>query len=98
LDRDNPIDFDVGNHYTATHPKSAMVNRLMLRALTADGRVTVMNREVTLVQGGVARTSTLPDRAALRALLVAHFGFDLPAVDNLCVPSIPEWRAVDGVA
>jgi N-hydroxyarylamine O-acetyltransferase len=37
----------VANHFTATHPASAFVNRLMLRALTSDAYVTVMNRNVT---------------------------------------------------
>ena len=31
-------------------------------------------------------------RAALRALLVEHFGFDLPEVEQLRVPSIVEWE------
>ena len=43
LDHDNPTDFEVGNHFTATHPGSPFRNRIMMRALTADGRVTVMN-------------------------------------------------------
>src|SRR5689334_14937642 len=30
LERDNLVDFEVGNHYTATHPGSPFVNRLML--------------------------------------------------------------------
>jgi N-hydroxyarylamine O-acetyltransferase len=92
LDRDNPIDFDVGNHYASTYPKSAMVNCLMLRALTPAGRVAVMNREVTIVEDGVTRVSELADRRALRTLLVQRFGFDLPEAETLRVPAIPEWR------
>ncbi len=92
LEADNPIDFVVANHYTATHPASPFVNRIMLRALTGDGRVTVMNRDVTIRQGTEIRTFALADRAALRALLVEHFGFDLPEVEALRVPSIEEWR------
>ena len=37
LEADNLVDFEVGNHYTATHPASPFVNRLMLRAMTPDG-------------------------------------------------------------
>src|SRR6185312_2360850 len=80
LEADNLIDFEVGNHYTATHPASPFVNRLLLRATTPEGYVSVMNRSVTLVDGGVARSSELADRAALRAMLNDHFGFDLPEV------------------
>lgn len=92
LDADNVVDFEVGNHYTSTHPKSGFVNRLALRALTDDGRVTAMNRDVTIWKGGVPHRSQLADRRALRALLAEHFGFDLPEVESLRVPMIPEWE------
>jgi len=92
LDLDNPIDFEMGNYYTSTHPASPFVNRIMMRALTKDGRVGVMNRDVTVWQGSELRQSQLADRAALRALVVEHFGFDLPEVERLRVPSISEWR------
>jgi len=92
LDRDNLVDFEVANHYTATYPGSPFVNRILLRALTLDGRVSVMNRDVTVRRGDAVETMQVPDRAALRALLNAHFGFDLPEVETLRVPSIPEWR------
>jgi N-hydroxyarylamine O-acetyltransferase len=38
-----------------------------------------------------ATSSQLADRGALRSLLIEHFGFDLPEVEHLRVPSIPEW-------
>jgi N-hydroxyarylamine O-acetyltransferase len=85
------VDFEMGNHYTSTHPTSPFVNRIMMRALTDDGRVTVMNRDVTFWHGNTPEPTQLADRAALRALLVDHFGFDLAEVDQLRVPSIPEW-------
>jgi len=91
LERDNLVDFDVGNHYTSTHPASPFVNRIMMRALTADGRVTVMNRDVTVWRGNRPQSIELADRAALRALLIKYFGFDLPEVEELRVPSIPQW-------
>jgi N-hydroxyarylamine O-acetyltransferase len=91
LDHQNPVDFEVGNHFTSTHPKSPFMNMILMRALTADGRVTVMNRDVTIWRGGVAQPATLADRAALRALLAEHFGFDLPEVEQMTVPAIAEW-------
>ena len=92
IEADNAIDFVVANHYTSTHPDSAFVNRIMLRALTDTGRIAVMNRDVTIRTGGASRTMQLADRAALRALLTEHFDFDLPEVEALRVPSIDEWR------
>ncbi len=91
LDQDNLVDFEVGNHFTATHRTSPFVNRIMMRALTADGRVSLMNRDLTLRRGSEVYSTQLADRTALRALLVEYFGFDLPEVERLRVPSIPEW-------
>jgi N-hydroxyarylamine O-acetyltransferase len=91
LDPENPQDFEMGNHYTASHPSSGFVNRIMLRAYMPGGQVTVSNRDVTVRGGEQVQTSQLADRAALRALLQQHFGFDLPQVERMRVPSIPEW-------
>ncbi|MCA1596984.1 MAG: arylamine N-acetyltransferase [Chloroflexi bacterium] len=91
MEPENPVDFEVGNHFTATHPDSPFVNRIMMRALTPGGRVTVMNRDLTTWQGDTPSPGHIADRAALRALLVEHFGFDLPEVEQLRVPAIPEW-------
>ena len=91
LEEDNPADFAMGNHYTSTYPASPFVNRILLRALTPEGRVSVMNRDVTVRRGSVSESTKLADRAALRALLERDFGFDLPEVEQIRVPSIPEW-------
>jgi N-hydroxyarylamine O-acetyltransferase len=91
LDLDNAIDFEMGNHFTSTWPGSPFLNRLTLRAFTSDARVTVMNRDVTVRRGDVTETRQLVDRADLRALLERDFGFDLPEVATLRIPSVPEW-------
>lgn len=92
LERENLVDFDMGNHFTATYPASPFVNRIMMRAFTEQGRITVMNRDVTTWHGDESHSAQLSDRVALRTLLFEHFGFDLPEVESLCVPAIPEWR------
>jgi N-hydroxyarylamine O-acetyltransferase len=91
LEQEYPVDFELGNHYTSTHPDSGFRHHIMLRALTPDGRIGVMNRDVTHWRDGTPRRYQLADRAALRALLAEHFGFDLPEVERLRVPAIPEW-------
>jgi N-hydroxyarylamine O-acetyltransferase len=85
-----PIDFVLANHYTATHPRSPFTQRLMMRAFTADGRVTVMNRDVSRWRGDAAEATRLADRDALAALLADAFGFTLD-VSRLVVPSIVDW-------
>jgi N-hydroxyarylamine O-acetyltransferase len=92
LEPESPMDFVMGNHFTSTWPQSPFVQRLMLRALTPDGRrVSVMNRDVTVARDGVFDKSQLVDRASLRRLLAEHFGFDLPEAESLKVPTVPEW-------
>jgi N-hydroxyarylamine O-acetyltransferase len=91
LEQENPVDFEMGNHFTSTHPSSAFVNRLMLRALTPDGRVTVMNQDAKIHAKGAPPVARTLDRPGLRALLDEFFGFDLPEVDRLRVPTVPEW-------
>ncbi len=86
-----PIDFEVANHFTATHPNSMFVNRILASAVTPDGRVNVLNQDVTHLRGGEATTARLPDRAALRSLLAEHLGFDLPDIETLHAPAIPDW-------
>ncbi len=91
LEHDIPIDFEMANHYTATHPRSPFTQRLMMRAFTPDGQVRVMNRDVTVIRGGESETHPLADRAALRRLVAEHFGFDLPAIESIQLPMVPEW-------
>jgi N-hydroxyarylamine O-acetyltransferase len=91
FEAESPIDSVMANHFTSTWADSPFVNRLMLRALTPDGRVTVMNRDVTIARGGRFDKTQLADRAALKALLADHFDIDLPEIDRLRVPSVPEW-------
>jgi N-hydroxyarylamine O-acetyltransferase len=91
LEHDNPVDFVMANHFTATYPTSPFVNRIMARAFTDDGEVRISNRDVTRTRGDSIEKSVLPDRRALREVVAAHFGFDLPALESVRVLSIPEW-------
>jgi N-hydroxyarylamine O-acetyltransferase len=81
----------MANHFTATHPSSPFVSNLFLSLFKPDGRVSAMNRNVIVRRGGETLSSKLADRAALRTLLVEQFGIDLPEVERLSVPMIPEW-------
>ena len=87
LEAEQPIDFELANHYTSTHPKSPFTSRLMMRSFSQGKRVTVMNRDLTIG----TEIMQLPDRAALRGVLRDHFGFDLD-VTQLRIASVPEWQ------
>jgi N-hydroxyarylamine O-acetyltransferase len=90
LEVDVPIDFDMANHFTATWPTSPFVQRMVVHAVTPDGYVGVMNRDVTIMRGDAAEKLQLADRAALRDLLATHVGFDLD-VSGLRIPTVPDW-------
>jgi len=88
FEHDQPVDFEMANHFTSTYPSSPFVTRLMMRAFTADGRVTVMNRDVTITRGAETETFQLADGAALRELVATYFGFgDGLDLGNLRLPS-----------
>jgi len=91
LEQENLVDFEVANHFIATHTASPFVNRIMLSVATPEGRVSIMNRDVTILHRGESRSVVLANRSALRSLLAEYFGFDLPEVEHLKVPTLPEW-------
>lgn len=86
-----PIDFEVANHYTATHPASLFMNSILASAVIPNGRVNVMNRDLTRIIRGTATRTELADRKALRTVLRRYFGFDLPEVETMRVPAVPAW-------
>ena len=95
LERDIPIDFEMANHFTATHPSSPFTTRLMMAFHDRDGRTTVSNRDVTRYRGGdeVVDTRQLADRAALRELVARLLHVDLPELEHVRIASVPEWAA-----
>jgi N-hydroxyarylamine O-acetyltransferase len=91
LEPAEPVDFVMANHFVSTFPGSPFVTTLMLRAITTKGRVSVMNRALTRRDERGETKQVLESRAALRTLLNEDFGFDLPEIESLRVPSMPEW-------
>ena len=63
----------------------------MIRALTPGGRVSAMNRDVTVLQDGAVEKLSSPTAPSCARCSAGHFGFDLPEVERLRVPSVPEW-------
>lgn len=88
LEHDLPIDFEMANHFTATFLQSPFVQGIRMRAFTARGECRIANRDVT-VEG---EKFQLADRKQLREVVAKHFGFDLPALESMRVPAIPEWN------
>jgi N-hydroxyarylamine O-acetyltransferase len=45
-----------------------------------------------MIRNGTAELTQLADRKALRALVVQHFGFDLPELETMRVDGVPGWQ------
>jgi N-hydroxyarylamine O-acetyltransferase len=86
-----PIDFELSNHYVATHPDSIFRSAMMLSRFTETGRATAINRDATIRHAGDATSWQLEDRQALRRFAAEHLGVDLPELETLVVPAIPGW-------
>ena len=91
LEEEHPVDFEMSNHFMATHPRASMRNQILASAVFPGGRVNIFNRDVTIIRGARVETYQLPDRSALRGLIAEHFGYDLPGVETMRVPNAPGW-------
>jgi N-hydroxyarylamine O-acetyltransferase len=72
-----PVDYEVANHYTSTHPNSIFLHNLMVSLPTERGRRTLHNRKFALNVDGDARTRDLGDDELI-GVLRDHFGLTLP--------------------
>lgn len=92
MEEEYPVDFEMMNHYIATHPASFFTRNVLASAATKEGRVNVMNQGVNIIRAGAAEAMQLGDRKALRSLIAQHFGFDLPELETMRVESVPGWQ------
>ena len=92
MEEEYPVDVEMMNHYIATHPASFFTHNILASAATREGRVNIMNQGVNVIRNGVAESTQLPDRKALRSLIAQHFGFDLPELESMRVDGVPGWQ------
>jgi len=85
------IDREVANWFTSAHPQSHFRNRLMAARATEDGRITLLNRELTHRHAdGRTVTRTIRDEDDLLAALADEFGLELPPGTRFPCPWI-DW-------
>jgi N-hydroxyarylamine O-acetyltransferase len=72
-----PVDLEMANHYTSTHPDSRFVQTLTAQLRTPEGRWTLRNLELTSRDARGARTEPVAE-GDLLGLLRTRFGIDLP--------------------
>jgi N-hydroxyarylamine O-acetyltransferase len=74
----HPVDFEMSNWYTSTHPDSRFVQTITAQHSTRDARYVLRNREFTVVRGEQATTRTVEDDEELLRVLAESFGLDFP--------------------
>lgn len=82
-----PIDFEVGNWYSCTHPKAHFKNNLIVTRARPDGRVFIFNREFTRrALDGHAEKRDLASPDELLEILDRDFGLVFPRATRFGPP------------
>ncbi|HEY1259169.1 MAG TPA: arylamine N-acetyltransferase [Stellaceae bacterium] len=89
-----PVDYEVANWFTSTHPASLFVNHLIASRATAGRRHALFNNRYTVRgrDGGIER-KVLPDAAALHSILDREFGIAMPEPDIAAIAALAEANA-----
>lgn len=91
-----PIDRELGNWYTSAHPGSHFKQRLLVARATRDGRIGLLNRELTLRHGdGSVESRMLATPDQLHAALTGELGLLLSEHLELACAGII-WDATGG--
>lgn len=85
-----PIDFELGNWFSCTHPRAMFVNNLVVSRVDPAGRHSIFNREYTWrTVDGEAHTTPIDSMEQMRALLREKFAIELPTSRAFTIPSTP---------
>jgi N-hydroxyarylamine O-acetyltransferase len=88
LEPQEPVDFEVVNHYMATHPLSRFVQTLTVQRVGPDERRLLVNRDLTITRADATERRSLPgDDDELLALLADAFDLRFPAGTRFRVPA-----------
>lgn len=88
-----PLDFELGNWYSCTHPRAHFLNNLVVTLVRPEGRVAIFNREFTVRDlAGRAKTRPIGSRDELLGLLADPFGLRFPPGTRFDAPNL-DWPA-----
>lgn len=79
LEPQQPVDYEMANHYTSTWPTSKFVQTLTAQRSWPGGRAILRNRDLTVRAGSSLRTETIRDPEHLLLVLRREFGLSFPA-------------------
>ncbi len=84
------VDLEMGNWYSHTHPQAHFRNNLMVARATADGRRTLLNRELTeRHRDGRAKKREIATADELLGVLADQFDLTFPAGTRFGAPGAP---------
>ena len=86
LEPQYPVDFEVANHYTSTHPQSAFVLNLTAQRSWPDRRAVLRNRELVVTDATGDSTTLVRDPDHLLELLASEFGLAFTAGTRFARP------------
>lgn len=96
LQPQQPIDFEVSNHYVSTHPDSHFLTTLMAARPTKTGRYALQNNRLLTYRGqAVEERQVLESVEVLKSALTDLFGIELPTSPAL-EPALHAIVAVGG--
>lgn len=78
-----PIDFEVANWYTSTHPQSRFVLTLTAQLPTPEARYILRNKTLLIERGESQETRQINTREELLDILKDRFGLNLPGTLRL---------------
>jgi N-hydroxyarylamine O-acetyltransferase len=86
LEAQEPVDYQVANWYTSTHPSSAFRSMLRVQMPGAEVRLMLINRTLTETTQAGTRETGIPDDASLLRVLEERFGLWLPEGTHIPLP------------
>ena len=78
MEEQYPVDYEVANYHTSTHPNSFFRNQLMVHLPGRDRRVTLVNRRLIEQRPEGSSEVLLPDDEAILETLAGRFGLHFP--------------------
>jgi N-hydroxyarylamine O-acetyltransferase len=79
LEEQYPVDYEVSNHFTSTHPSSPFVTTLLVQRPGVEFRRMLVNRRLLEYRPEGMSETAVPDDDALLEVLAEHFTLRFPA-------------------
>jgi N-hydroxyarylamine O-acetyltransferase len=73
-----PVDFEMANHFTSTHPRSPFVLNLTAQRSWPEKRTVLRNRDLVVREGGGSVATVVRDPEHLLEVLAGAFGLAFP--------------------